>query len=92
MKRLACSNTPTLDDLLKMAAAFDEGRTILDPCEIHELVNSTLTVAQANLGMDFNLCIGSACLQKDSSGNVTLHLRRCGLVQRALSKNKQQSA
>lgn len=92
MRKLACFNAPNLDDLLKIAASLDAGRITLDSYEIYDLVNHILTVAQANLSTNSKLRVGNVCLHKNSSGDITLHLRRCGLLLRSPSRKKEQSA
>jgi len=84
MKRLTCYEGPSLDDLLTLAASFDQGRLSLDSDELHELLNRLLTDAQAKLCIDSKLRLGSVSLAKDLSGNVTVGLKQRGLSVQSL--------
>ncbi len=79
MKRQTRYNKLVLDDLLLFALSYDEGKFSLDSYEIYELMNSIFVCAQASLGTNSELRLGSASVEKDSSGHVTVRLGRRGL-------------
>lgn len=79
MKRLACYTAPTLDNLLSFAASFDAGVLELDSYEANELLDWLLVEAHKKLGLNSELRLGSASVEKDSSGNVNVHLKNLGL-------------
>lgn len=79
MKRLECYEAPTLDNLLSFAALFDVGKLRLDSYEANELLHILLIDAHEKLGAGSELRLGSASVEKDSSGTVTVRLKQLGI-------------
>ena len=83
MKRLVCYQAPSLDDLLAIAVAVDEGRLALDPDNVRSLLSRLASIAEGKLSRSSALRLGSASVEKDWAGFVTVRLNRRGLTWRS---------
>src|ERR1700734_358599 len=79
MKRFASDDRSTLEDLLVLAASFDEGVFFLDAFEVHEFLHYLLGHAQTKLELNSELHFRGAGFEKEGAGIVTVRLQRSGL-------------
>ena len=92
MKRLIFCDASNLDDLLRFAASYDEGRFKLDQYEVYELLTCLLSDAGLKLGKNSELRLGGVSLQRDADGTLSISLKRSGLTMKSLYQSEKQAA